>query len=179
MVGAAPVENIPADILIASPILHITFVALMVEFCTLAGKRDDPVVIHQREGLDLAIQHPVGRLDVGHEFAEDPEARRANAVVVIGRQAVEVFGREKVVEFGIRNRDSFHEHLGADKVDGVIPPQPARGSLASNRQRSCALSICAISELSLKYLRRRSSIRFFAMSPPTGAGIHEIAEWVR
>jgi hypothetical protein len=71
-------------------------VALVVDFPALAAKGDHPVVIHQREGIDLASQHPVGGLDVRHEFAGNPEAGRANAVVVIGRQVVEVFGREKL-----------------------------------------------------------------------------------
>jgi hypothetical protein len=64
-----------------------------------------------------------------------PKAGGANAIVVIGRQAIKVFGREEVVMLDVRHRHSFHEDLGAPKVKGLLPP-PARIRLTCLKQRT-------------------------------------------
>ncbi|MEH2420175.1 MAG: hypothetical protein V7K48_04300 [Nostoc sp.] len=79
-------------------------------------------MIHQWEASNCAAQYPVGRLDMGYKFPEDPKTSGTEAVITVSWQVIEVSGGEQVFKFDVCNRNTLHKDLGFLKDDGVIHP---------------------------------------------------------
>ncbi|MGF1939105.1 MAG: hypothetical protein RM347_032940 [Nostoc sp. ChiQUE02] len=85
-------------------------------------------MVHQWESGNCPRQYPVGCLDMGNEFPEDPKTSGTEAVITVSRQVIEISGGEEIVKFDVCNRNTFYKDLGFPKDDGVIH-SPTRARL--------------------------------------------------
>lgn len=92
-------------------------------------------MIHQREIFDFAIQHPVGRLNMCHEFPEHAEASGADTVVVVSREIMQILGREQIGVFRFGDWNTLDEDFRVANIDRMVS-SPPRARLARGEERT-------------------------------------------